>query len=65
MKMVTDTFIATNIIVAEVLDLIRKHKRVAFLIIIFEIWIHGLFFQHLTELKEILELIPFVGKLLQ
>lgn len=61
----TESFTQVTIIVTEVLDLIRKHKRAALLIFIVELYVHSLVFQHLTEIKSIIELIPFVGKLIQ
>ena len=51
--------LSIGVIITEVLELCSKHKKAATIIIIWELWVHSLMFQHLAELKSILELLPF------
>ena len=51
---------AVAVILNELTEIASKHKKATILIILFEIWVHSLMFQHLGELKTIYELIPFL-----
>ena len=49
-------------IAGEFIDLWFAHPKKMTAFIIIELWIHSLSFQHLTELKSLMDLIPFLGK---
>lgn len=56
----TDEITAVSAIVTELVALVLAHKKKAALVIVIELWIHSLTFQHLAELKHLYELIPFI-----
>jgi len=58
----TQTVIAIKMIAGEFIDLWFAHPKKMTAFIIIELWIHSLSFQHLTELKSLMDLIPFLGK---
>lgn len=39
----------------------KKHPLATLFFLVLELWIHSLLFQHLAELKDIWQLIPFIG----
>lgn len=47
-------------IMSQLWDFAKEHPKKTLIILIFEIWIHSLVFQHIGELKQIKELIPFL-----
>ena len=49
------------IILVEVYELVTKHKKTAFIVFVFELWVHSLTFSHMAELKSVIQLIPFFG----
>ena len=57
----SQTIIAVKMIAGEVVDLYVAHPKKMFAFTLFELWVHSLMFQHLTELKSLSELIPFFG----
>jgi len=48
-------------IVSSLYNLAKGHKKTTIMVILFEIWVHSLMFQHLAELKHIWQLVPFIG----
>lgn len=52
------------VIFSELYSMYQRNRKKALFFIAFEVWVHGLTFQHMGELKEIKEAIPFIGHIL-
>ena len=55
-----DEAFAVATIINEFTTLFKAHKRKFLLFMLFELWVHGLAVHHLSELKSLMELIPFL-----
>ena len=54
--------IALKLMVGEFIDLWVAHPKKVTLLVVLELWIHSLMFQHITELQSLMQLIPFFGQ---
>lgn len=48
-------------IVESLYQLFKDHKKVAAGVLLFEFWVHSLAVHHLSELKQFMDLVPFLG----
>jgi hypothetical protein len=49
------------VVFSEIWPIVVKHKKKVVLILLFEVWVHGLVIHHVQELKSLLDLFPFLG----
>lgn len=50
---------AADVLFLSALEWARAHKGRMLAFLIFEAWVHSLVFSHLTELRQLAEVIPF------
>jgi len=62
-EIASQTTLAAAVVFGEIWPIIVRHKKTVFVIFIFEIWVHGLVFRYISDLKSLKELFPFVGAL--
>lgn len=60
-EIVSQTSLAAAVVFSEVWPIIVRHKKTVFIIVVFEVWVHGLAIHHAGELKSLMELFPFFG----
>jgi hypothetical protein len=60
-EVITDEWTAVSVIASELIILAKAHPKKAIIVILFHIWVYGLAFHHIQELKTIYELIPFIN----
>lgn len=51
------------IVIAELLPIARKHKKITIAIVVFHLWCYSLVFRHLQDIKDITEMFPILGSL--
>jgi hypothetical protein len=57
------TSASAAVVFSEIWPIIVRHKKTAIVIFFIELWIHGLVFEHLRELKELINIFPILGSL--
>ena len=59
-SVVSDEWTSLAVILGELLNLAKAHPKKAWAILVFHVWIYSLVFQHVSEIRNVLQLIPFV-----
>lgn len=64
MAMPSQSILALKLMVGEFIDIYAAHPKVMTIIVIFELWVHSLLWQHLSELNSILDAFPLLKQLI-
>lgn len=60
----SQSILALKLMVGEFIDIYAAHPKMMTIFLVFELWVHSLLWQHLSELNSILDAFPLLKKLL-
>jgi hypothetical protein len=59
-EVMSQQYLAAAVVFSEVWPILVAHKKKVFVVLVFELWVHSLLWQHLSELKKISDAFPIL-----
>lgn len=63
-EVVSEATMSAAVVFSEIWPIIVRHKKTTVALVVFELWVHSLVWQHLHDIKTISEVFPIFGHLI-